>query len=215
MCTAAVPQFSNLTLTKVELDEWYDWFYGEDIAGRRPAPSESILLYAERNAWRKIHDLVHGGETLSSALRMIRQDLLFWQREVYERVNKTQSKETFTSMGKGKGNVKSKGKGYQSVWQIQWNKPRKRDGKPMSPSKSSYPPPAKGKNQTGRLIGPSRTPRMLRPQRILLRTAHTAHGDRRLPQVPPALIHTRPPTTYFINFVHYHITYSHIKSANE
>eukprot|EP00435_Cladocopium_sp_Y103_P012846 s2373_g3.t1 len=78
MCLASVPQFGNLALTKRELDDWYNWFYAKDIAGRHPAPSEAILLYAERNAWRRIHDLVHGGETLSQALKTIRQDLLFW-----------------------------------------------------------------------------------------------------------------------------------------
>ena len=36
MCTAALPQFGNLKVTKAELDDWYDWFYGEDIAGRTP-----------------------------------------------------------------------------------------------------------------------------------------------------------------------------------
>eukprot|EP00435_Cladocopium_sp_Y103_P069921 s192_g34.t1 len=89
MCLASVPQFGNLALTKRELDDWYDWFYGEDIAGRHPAPSEAILLYAERNAWCRIHDLVHGGESLSQALKTIRQDLLFWTREVYEREGNT------------------------------------------------------------------------------------------------------------------------------
>ena len=54
MCTAALPQFGNLKVTKAELDDWYDWFYGEDIAGRRPPPSDTTLLFAERNAWRKI-----------------------------------------------------------------------------------------------------------------------------------------------------------------
>eukprot|EP00435_Cladocopium_sp_Y103_P061100 s965_g22.t1 len=28
MCLASVPQFGNLALTKQELDDWYDWFYG-------------------------------------------------------------------------------------------------------------------------------------------------------------------------------------------
>ena len=50
MCTASAPQFANLCITKEELDSWYEWFYGEDIAGRSPPPSEAILLYAERNA---------------------------------------------------------------------------------------------------------------------------------------------------------------------
>ena len=62
MCTAALPQFGNLRVTKEELD---DWFYGEDIAGRKPPPSDTTLLFAERNAWRKIHEMVHQGTTLS------------------------------------------------------------------------------------------------------------------------------------------------------
>ena len=36
MCTASQPQFANLAITKQDLDDWYDWFYGEDIAGRYP-----------------------------------------------------------------------------------------------------------------------------------------------------------------------------------
>ena len=50
MCTAALPQFGNLRVTKEELDDWYAWFYGEDIAGRKPPPSDTTLLFAERNA---------------------------------------------------------------------------------------------------------------------------------------------------------------------
>ena len=38
--TAPVPQFSNLSITKKELDSWYEWFYGEDIAGRSPHPQK-------------------------------------------------------------------------------------------------------------------------------------------------------------------------------
>ena len=41
MCTAALPQFGNLRVTKEELDDWYAWFYGEDIAGRKPPPSDT------------------------------------------------------------------------------------------------------------------------------------------------------------------------------
>ena len=84
MCTAALPQFGNLRVTKEELDDWYAWFYGEDIAGRKPLASDTTLLFAERNAWRKIHEMVHQGTTLSEALKNIRGDFLFWQREVYE-----------------------------------------------------------------------------------------------------------------------------------
>ena len=37
MCIASSPQFSNLAVTKQDLDDWYEWFYGGDIAGRSPA----------------------------------------------------------------------------------------------------------------------------------------------------------------------------------
>ena len=36
MCTMAFPQFQQFDITKSGLDEWYDWFYGPSIAGRRP-----------------------------------------------------------------------------------------------------------------------------------------------------------------------------------
>ena len=36
MCIAGQPQFAHLRLSTETLDEWYEWFYGEDIAGRRP-----------------------------------------------------------------------------------------------------------------------------------------------------------------------------------
>ena len=135
MCTASVPQFSNLTITKQELDDWYDWFYGEDIAGRFPPPSEAVLLYAERNAWRKIHDMVHGGMPLSEALKPIKADLLFWTREVYERVSKTTAK-GFTTKGKGK--IKQPARSLHSPWQPMWNKPQ---GKGEGPSPSKGNPP--------------------------------------------------------------------------
>ena len=112
MCTAALPQFGNLKVTKAELDDWYDWFYGEDIAGRRPPPSDTTLLFAERNAWRKIHEMVHQGTTLSDALKNIRGDFLFWQEEVYEHLNRAPEK------GKNKGKapkvpVQAEGQGRQ------------------------------------------------------------------------------------------------------
>ena len=81
MCIAQFPQFAQLQIRKEELDEWYEWLYGEDIGGRRPPPSEQVLGSAERKAWRKSHTMVYGGKTLSEALKDIKQDFLFWQRK--------------------------------------------------------------------------------------------------------------------------------------
>ena len=55
MCALAFPQFQQFDITKSDLDEWYDWFYGPSIAGRRPPPSEFTLLWSERNAWNEDH----------------------------------------------------------------------------------------------------------------------------------------------------------------
>ena len=76
MCLLAFPQFSQFDVSKHDLDDWYDWFWGPDIAGRIPTPSEKTLLYAERNAWRSIHNLVFEGKSLKEAMLEIRADAL-------------------------------------------------------------------------------------------------------------------------------------------
>ena len=77
MCTLAFPQFQQFDITKSDLDEWYDWFYGPSIAGRRPPPSEFTLLWSERNAWRQIYQLMADGSTLKMAMKTIKEDQLF------------------------------------------------------------------------------------------------------------------------------------------
>ena len=138
LCTVVLPQSGNLKVTKEELDDWHAWFYGEDIAGRKPPPSDTTLLFAERNAWRKIHEMVHQGTTLSEALKNIRGDSLFWQREVYEHLNRAPAK----------GKSKSK---TPRVWQTQWEKPRRGEkdlGPPGPPIPSQRARAAKGRPPT-------------------------------------------------------------------
>ncbi|CAK9062794.1 unnamed protein product [Durusdinium trenchii] len=131
MCIAGQPQFAHLRLSKETPDEWYEWFYGEDIAGRRPPPSERVLQFAERNAWRKIHDLVHSGTPLTEALSKLRHDHLFWQRE---------------------GLGKTRGKPWTQVWQTQWDKPAK-GGKDRG--RKTSPEGGKRQNPEGRARGPA------------------------------------------------------------
>ena len=142
MCTAALPQFGNLKVTKAELDDWYDWFYGEDIAGRRPPPSDTTLLFAERNAWRKIHEMVHQGTTLSDALKNIRGDFLFWQREVYEHLNRAPEKGK--NKGKAPGVADSVGEAEEGGKRRlpsgpARSKPKGKGGKGKSPNSPSVP----------------------------------------------------------------------------
>ena len=116
MCVLSFPQFGQFDITREDLESWYEWFYGEDIGGRFPPPEDHVLAIAERNAWRKIHEKMHEGNTLKAAMLSVRQDTLFWTREVYEKI-KTFSRgrpPTRTSMDYAppqKGKNKSKGKG--------------------------------------------------------------------------------------------------------
>ena len=118
MCIAPFPQFPQFDLTKEDMDSFYDWFYGPTVAGRRPSPSDQTLLYAERNAWREMHELMHSGLTLKQAMTKVKEDSLFWMREVYEMVIHQHSK------GKEKGPGKSKkGKWGPPIRQPYWEKP--------------------------------------------------------------------------------------------
>ena len=91
--------------------------------GDKPQPSEMVLLYAERNAWRDIHNRVYEGATLKDAMTAQKADTLFWQREVYERFSKP-DKSSGHPKGSGSQNNKGKGKSRPSwsPFQPQWSK---------------------------------------------------------------------------------------------
>ena len=117
MCMLAFPQFQQFDLGKSDLDEWYDWFYGPEIAGRKPPPSETTLLRAERNAWRQVCQLMADGATLKNALKQMKENQLFWTREVYERIMFQQLRTPKDPKGKGKGKGKGKTKTGKGVYQ--------------------------------------------------------------------------------------------------
>ena len=100
-----------------DLDDWYDWFYGPEIAGRKPPPSETTLLWAERNAWRQICQLMADGATLKNSLKQMKENQLFWTREVYERIMFQQLRSPREPKGKGKGKGKGKTKSVKGVHQ--------------------------------------------------------------------------------------------------
>ena len=126
MCTMAFPQFAQFNLTKDDLDAFYQWFEGPSISSREPAPSVQVLVHAERNAWREILKHMYAGAYLKEAINKVQADLLFWQREVYERIPSKQSgyqadrvaDRSHAYNKKGKGGYESprdkgKGKGYK------------------------------------------------------------------------------------------------------
>ena len=87
MCAFAFPQFSQLEIEKSDLEGFYSWLYGPSIGGRSPPPSVYTLMMAERNTWREITRKMHMGKTLRVSLQEMQHDLLFWQREVYEKLD--------------------------------------------------------------------------------------------------------------------------------
>ena len=131
MCLSSFPQFTQFNVQFQDLEDWYRFFWGKDIADRKPPPSETVLLYAERNAWREIHNRVYEGSTLKEAMAAQKADTLFWQREVHERLQKpqdrTQGPQGNTPSTKGKGKTKP----AWSPAQNQWSK-----GKPSQKGKS-------------------------------------------------------------------------------
>ena len=111
MCMLAFPQFQQFDLCKSDFDEWYDWFYGPEIAGRKPPPSETTLLWAERNAWRQICQLMADGATLKNSLKQMKENQLFWTRGVYERIMFQQLR---SPIGSARGKEKEKGRARPS-----------------------------------------------------------------------------------------------------
>ena len=92
------------------------WFYGEDIGGRFPPPEDHVLAIAERNAWRKIHEKMHEGNTLKAAMLSVRQDTLFWTREVYEKI-KTFSRGRPPTSSEGQEQVQGQGEVQGQAWE--------------------------------------------------------------------------------------------------
>ena len=86
MCTGAFPQYKQFDLTLEVAEDFYKWLHGPSIATRNPPPSVGVIMRAERLAWREIARQMHMGKTMQTALVEVKADLLFWQREVYERI---------------------------------------------------------------------------------------------------------------------------------
>ena len=56
-----------------------------EIAAAHPRPGDRTLLFAERNAWKEIHNMVFSGTPLKEAMEKQKNNLLFWNREVCQR----------------------------------------------------------------------------------------------------------------------------------
>ncbi len=100
MCMLAFPQFQQFDLDKCDLDEWYDWFYGPEIAGRKPPPSECLEA-----------DLpIDGGWGHSQGCPEVNAGESTLLDPVYERIMFQQLRTPREPKGKGKGKGKGKTK---------------------------------------------------------------------------------------------------------
>jgi hypothetical protein len=85
MCLAMFPQFKQFDITWTELENFYSWILGPEIGSKKPPPSPSTLLAAERKVWEMVEVHLHEGRSLKEALKEIKGSTLFWQREIYEK----------------------------------------------------------------------------------------------------------------------------------
>ena len=148
MSVWAYPQFAKLAIDKEDLDRFYRFVLGSSIAHRSPAPSVTVLMIAERKAWREVVLSMHRGATLKQALSDIQADSLFWQREVYERVQRDTYQGAPGPKGKGKfreGKSRNKERFQRQPYPIR-DMGRDPKGKGKNKSKSA----GKGKNKGAR-----------------------------------------------------------------
>jgi hypothetical protein len=61
MCMGIFPQFKQFDASKDDMDSFYKFLYGPDIASKSPAPTLRVLMITERKAWREIALLFHLG----------------------------------------------------------------------------------------------------------------------------------------------------------
>ncbi|CAE7365451.1 AHNAK, partial [Symbiodinium sp. CCMP2592] len=126
---------SCIHLTKADLDDFYNFLFGDTIMGREPAPSLGVLMTAERKVWRQVALNMAKDETLtiSAALKEIQNNSRFWSMEIDEfclrRHHTGQPKGP--RKGRGKGKDKDKGKVFQQwdYWKGKGKKPGKGKGK--------------------------------------------------------------------------------------
>ena len=83
MTLSSFPEHKTLQITKKQLDDYYKWIYGPQIATRpNNPPTIAKLRWAERQAWSKITDILwdeqHEGTTLPQAIDKVKGYTLWW-----------------------------------------------------------------------------------------------------------------------------------------
>ena len=82
----AIPNSTKIAHKRSELTDYYDFFWGSTVAGQKPSPSLDTLMAADIAAWKRIAIEIHQDRTLPEALKLIKEDALFWVTEVTNKV---------------------------------------------------------------------------------------------------------------------------------
>jgi hypothetical protein len=164
------PTQTALQITKTKLDDFYKFLYGTELAGRSPQPPVTVMMYAERLAWRKIALEIHTGVTLEKAIDQIQANSMFWQHEVGDKCRWNPYKSdhdgdwtpTRKHRGKGgnpwspaKGEGKASGKDYQqqTYHNARWDYNNDDSGKGQGKGKASGKHGGKGGKDDGKSGG--------------------------------------------------------------
>ena len=141
MGIALYPVQARLRLKEEELDEFYEFLYGEDIMRKKPTPSLAVVRIAERKAWRHmaIELAKDPSITLASMLKRMIVHPHFWHREIYEFCRKKDEK------GSGKSKKEKKKAKLDNTWYY----PNDKGGKGGKDSKGGKAGKAKGKSKKG------------------------------------------------------------------
>ena len=66
------PQHIQLKVTHVEVEPYYMWLEGPEIARKHPPPPVEVVIQAERKAWRNILVAIYNKVSLSKAISDVR-----------------------------------------------------------------------------------------------------------------------------------------------
>ena len=128
----SIPTFVDTTME--DLDSFYGYILGREIAGRSPEPPLSSLIHAERNVWKEINLHITEGSTLKDAMTTMKTNGLFWMTALgysphtnhyYEGKKPSRHKQwsgnsaaaSYLQTGESPNKKQSAGNKYVSQWQ--------------------------------------------------------------------------------------------------
>jgi hypothetical protein len=109
----SMPNVQEWNITKEDLDTFYTYILGREIAGRHPEVPLVTLIHGERNVWKEINIHLSEGMKLKEALITMKGNGLFWMTVL----NPTSNHASYAYYGGNQGGKPSRNQKKQSkVW---------------------------------------------------------------------------------------------------